>query len=207
MDIEIPSLNFYLETVAERMEEDSADVHSFCMVLEALIFGGEFQLSWDIDPNTQAFGIGQFAFDVITPEFPEDTTRFFVGITDEETAERLWADPYYLDISTWLDDETLDAMGMEYTFEREEHEGESYDIRIVSEHIGLYCDPCRPSTWVVTPKYLGANKDTISIKEVTLEILERWKANLVGNPERVKPHKPPHKKNPFKLVSVDGKLV
>lgn len=207
MEYEIPSLNFYLETVAERMDEDTADVQSFCMVLEALIFGGEFQLSWDIDPNTPAIEAGQFTFDVIPPDFPEESIRFFIGVTDKDTAERLWADPYYLDITTWLDDSTLTDMGIEYTFETENHAGETYDIRIIKDQIGLYTDPCRPSTWIVTPEYLGENIDTISIKEVTLEILEKWKTYLVSNPEKVQPLKPAAKKNPFKLVSLNGKLV
>jgi len=205
MDYDIPSLNFYLDTVAERFEEDSIEVENFCVILEALIFGGKFDISWEIDPDVTTSEKSQWIFDVVPPEFPEDSIRFFVAVADPATTERLWADPYYLDITTWMDNTVLDELGIKYKFEQiDDGVNQPYDVRIVETHMGLYSDPCRPATWLISPEYLGKDIDTITVKEVTLEILEKWKKYLVSNPDSLKTIK---KKNPFRLASLDGKLL
>jgi len=200
---EYSPLGFFLQTVSTKFEQDASDVESFCFVLEALIFGGEFQLSWDLDPGILANEAIQWSFELILPD--SEAVVFFMGIADDHTASTLWADLHYMDITSWVDKPTLEELKISYTMKEgvDPYTGEPLTVRLVDNPIGIYSDPCRPCVWLLTPEYLGKEKDTITVQEVTLGLIEKWKKFLVGDTskEKLRP------KNKFKLVSKDGNLI
>ena len=194
MSKEIPTgLDSFLNTTAERLQEDTEDIQSFCTIINLMIHREIIDLKWYTNPVKHLDEANTWFLDIISKKHKFSTRVFISYVPEQEYADRLMEDPYYMDISMWTDtnpaaktkQESLDPSNVPY---------------------GVYTDPCRPLSWILT-------KDSIqqgtTIEEATLILIEYWKKYFLE--ERAPQERiltPRIKTNaPLRLVAKDGKIL